>query len=222
VPHTTRRAAFTLIELLTVIAIIAILAAILFPVFAKARAKGQETSCLNNMKQIDLGFLMYATDYDQRLPAAWDGGNGNGQYGGWMYYTTFASTAPGNFDPSQGAVFPYIKNAQIFQCPDDDLEAGDSYAINSMMVPNTAPTGCHMGISLVRIKRPANTLLLLEEAAPVTTNDAYFNVAMDTCAYRHLGDTVAAFADGHVKVLKPGDIQGAYTAGAPIAFDPSQ
>src|ERR1035438_5583616 len=64
---TTRRA-FTLIELLTVIAIIAILAAILFPVFAKAREKAEQTQCVSNVKQMALAFNMYSTDYDSRLP----------------------------------------------------------------------------------------------------------------------------------------------------------
>jgi prepilin-type N-terminal cleavage/methylation domain-containing protein len=59
---------FTLIELLVVIAIIAILAAILFPVFARARESAVRTQCLNNIKQIALGALMYAQDYDERMP----------------------------------------------------------------------------------------------------------------------------------------------------------
>jgi prepilin-type N-terminal cleavage/methylation domain-containing protein len=59
---------FTLIELLVVIAIIAILAAILFPVFARARESAVRTQCLNNIKQIALGALMYVQDYDERMP----------------------------------------------------------------------------------------------------------------------------------------------------------
>jgi prepilin-type N-terminal cleavage/methylation domain-containing protein/prepilin-type processing-associated H-X9-DG protein len=62
------RRGFTLIELLVVIAIIAILAAILFPVFAQARAKARQTTCLSNNKQIALGILMYAQDYDEAFP----------------------------------------------------------------------------------------------------------------------------------------------------------
>jgi prepilin-type N-terminal cleavage/methylation domain-containing protein len=65
--------AFTLIEQLVVIAIIAILAAILFPVFAQAREKARGAVCLNNVKQVTLAFLMFAQDYDERyVPAGFD------------------------------------------------------------------------------------------------------------------------------------------------------
>jgi prepilin-type N-terminal cleavage/methylation domain-containing protein len=64
------RKSFTLIELLVVIAIIAILAAILFPVFAQAKESAKDTSNLSNVKQMGLGILMYATDYDDYFPLA--------------------------------------------------------------------------------------------------------------------------------------------------------
>ncbi len=62
----TRR--FTLIELLVVIAIIAVLAALLLPMLAKAKAKAQEVACLNNMRQIGAGMLIYESDYDGCIP----------------------------------------------------------------------------------------------------------------------------------------------------------
>jgi prepilin-type N-terminal cleavage/methylation domain-containing protein/prepilin-type processing-associated H-X9-DG protein len=68
------QSAFTLIELLVVIAIIAILAAILFPVFAQAKAAAKKANSLSNQKQIGLGAVMYAGDYDDTLPeTGWDG-----------------------------------------------------------------------------------------------------------------------------------------------------
>jgi prepilin-type processing-associated H-X9-DG protein len=86
-----------LIELLVVIAIIAILAAILFPVFARARAKAQQSNCLANVKQLALGELMYASDNDDRFPWAWYTGGLGLNWGGEIY--------------------PYVKNTQIFACP---------------------------------------------------------------------------------------------------------
>jgi hypothetical protein len=49
--------------------IIAILAAILFPVFARAREKARQTLCLNNLKQLGLGFAQYITDHDGAIPS---------------------------------------------------------------------------------------------------------------------------------------------------------
>jgi prepilin-type N-terminal cleavage/methylation domain-containing protein/prepilin-type processing-associated H-X9-DG protein len=103
---------FTLIELLVVIAIIAILAAILFPVFAKARAKARQTSCISNVKQLCLGMMMYAQDYDESFPQwKWDQQyTGSGTNGGWGDGTTLW----------WNAIYPYVKNAGVYNCPDDN------------------------------------------------------------------------------------------------------
>src|SRR5947209_723193 len=69
-----RKAAFTLSELLVVIGVIAVLAAILFPVFAQARDKARQAACLSNLRQIGSALQMYLQDYDERLPdACWYG-----------------------------------------------------------------------------------------------------------------------------------------------------
>jgi len=108
----SKRRGFTLIELLVVIAIIAILAAILFPVFAKARAKARQASCCSNMKEIMLGCIMYGQDYDGRFPknctSYWDqpGPPTGCQAPGWDW-----------MEVSQ----PYVKNWQIYTCPSTSM-----------------------------------------------------------------------------------------------------
>jgi prepilin-type N-terminal cleavage/methylation domain-containing protein/prepilin-type processing-associated H-X9-DG protein len=113
----TAPSAFTLIELLVVIAIIAILAAILFPVFAQARDKARQTSCLSNLKQMGLGFMQYAQDYDESLPFA------RLEVGGVRML------------PWSVVLEPYIKNVGIFSCPSDPLPVMDQAPPTSFPCP---------------------------------------------------------------------------------------
>ena len=111
--------AFTLIELLVVIAIIAILAAILFPVFAQAREKARQTSCLSNIKQIDLALQMYAQDFDGVFCRAKQIDINSAA----AYNPTTLLAPDTETDPAKqrkiwaGVLQPYIKNTQVFICP---------------------------------------------------------------------------------------------------------
>ncbi|HLK58292.1 MAG TPA: prepilin-type N-terminal cleavage/methylation domain-containing protein [Chthonomonadaceae bacterium] len=113
---------FTLIELLVVIAIIAILAAILFPVFAQAREKARQISCLSNEKQMGLAYMQYLQDYDETFVFSVRWGI-PGQ--GWA-----------------GHIYPYVKNAAVYICPDDGKQRFPwapkkiSYAQNTFLSSN--------------------------------------------------------------------------------------
>ncbi len=109
------RRAFTLIELLVVIGILALLAAILFPVFAQVRAKGRETVCVSNLKQIGLAFHAYAQDFDDRLP--WGGDPLDLRPGGWAG-SEFEEQAK-TLAPLPNVLDPYTKSKQIWHCPAD-------------------------------------------------------------------------------------------------------
>ncbi|MBC8134872.1 MAG: DUF1559 domain-containing protein [Fibrella sp.] len=104
---TQRRFAFTLIELLIVIAIIAILAAILFPVFAQAREKARQSSCLSNLKQLSVAHLMYTQDYDETFVTSW------------------ARGFPGDFN---FFVQPYLKSLAVLHCPSRAISMEDAAA----------------------------------------------------------------------------------------------
>jgi prepilin-type N-terminal cleavage/methylation domain-containing protein/prepilin-type processing-associated H-X9-DG protein len=134
------RRAFTLIELLVVIAIIAILASILFPVFARARENARRTSCASNLKQLALGWTMYAQDYDDTFP--------------WF---KIKRDAAGNTLMWQSLIEPYVtsgadKNSNtavnqttgkigVFVCPSYDVAppAKDASGANSNFTPNPLP-----------------------------------------------------------------------------------
>ncbi len=130
---TTRRG-FTLIELLVVIAIIAILAAILFPVFAKARAKARQASDASNQKQAALGFLQYIQDYDEKFPPVTTIGQAGVLVAWGPDYASGA--APGVIVP--GLLSPYIKANQLFQDPSGPRPGGAvSPAIGAGATGNT-------------------------------------------------------------------------------------
>ncbi|MFO7947123.1 MAG: DUF1559 domain-containing protein [Armatimonadota bacterium] len=176
------RKGFTLIELLVVIAIIAILAAILFPVFARAREKARQTSCLSNVKQIALGVMMYAQDYDETLCGL-----------------SNASPAANNqwFEVLQ----PYIKNKAILVCPSHDSGKLDI----SKEYPDFEPSygwnyrWIEFGTSLAAFEKPAQTVLLADcsrwhlDGTHGSPGSNYWP------SPRHNDGANFGFADGHAK-----------------------
>lgn len=215
-----QRRGFTLIELLVVIAIIAILAAILFPVFAKAREKARQSSCLSNLKQIGLGFMQYAQDYDETMPTDWVDPSMTNNFGNRYSWRAMLT--------------PYIKNTQIFSCPSasynyagalaglcqpgEGLIAG-GYGDNTVHYNGAAPhppgtTYCKLGnigmpAQLIvcgdssgghQISFAADTLGFVRNVSALPANP-------DLGSVRHNDGANYAFADGHAKWYKPTAIE---------------
>lgn len=116
--HAMRRlGSFTLIELLVVIGIIAILAAMLFPVFGAAREKARSTRCVANLKQIGAAVEMYATDYDDHYPFAKDPADEFcpiiwSDFPIWQSWIPYMPRLPDTLNP-------YIRNREVWHCPSD-------------------------------------------------------------------------------------------------------
>ena len=213
---------FTLIELLIVIAIIAILAAILFPVFGRARENARRASCQSNLKQIALGVMQYSQDNDQRGPVQQDEVNvpGGSLVIGWALI-----------------IQPYVKSTQIFQCPSDqfDQDIGkptlydfgpakftDYYMNYNLFYSRfeNAPTVDRIPAHEAEFAAPTLTIMLGDgntnvpssganrppygEAAYVYDGTHYVLVLpSQQGGVRHLEGSNFAFGDGHVKWLKP-------------------
>lgn len=217
------KTAFTLIEVLIVLAIITLLAAILFPVFGRVRDSGRRTSCASNLHQLGLALSQYAQDNRSFYPAI----NSS------AYNTGCA--------PWADTVFPYVKSEQVFECPsfpqgvyktgcppndfsdpNNKLIFDGSYSINlgggsrsgSFLYGGgggTSTTPPHP-IATTRYTRPSTTILVLdgdgEFVSPMgpTPPTPIIPPATDIATLnkygvyeRHSGGINVAFADGHVK-----------------------
>ena len=112
---------FTLIELLVVIAIIAILASLLLPALARAKAKGQQTVCLSNLKQLTLAFVLYLPEHDDTFPGTASAGVYAPMKEDWIFWNVSRSSDPFFQNPQNSAIGPYIGRftTNLFRCPAD-------------------------------------------------------------------------------------------------------
>lgn len=187
-PH--RRTGFTLIELLVVIAVIAVLTAVLFPVFAAAREAGRKASCLSNERQLGAALQLYVQDWDSRFPQ------------------THPTATPWTFPddeitlvtPWREIMQPYIRNTRIFGCPSDP-------GVPEWHPSSYAPNGYTVyGAALADATHPADTIYLaelppgalLDDFSPWNGKDF---LRVTVAAKRHSDGACYLFLDGHTQWL---------------------
>lgn len=166
--------AFTLIELIVVIAIICILTSLLLPSMSKVRALGRSVKCLSNVRQLGSAFQMYCDDNNDMMPA-----NGPSPY--WFNALNF-----------------YIRNWQIFQCPEDKsfrgmtvdpFNASYGYNYTGLGWDNTVTT--HLW-RRTEVARPTETVIVLD--------CQFYNASwlyMDVFVNRHGSNVNVSWVDGH-------------------------
>jgi type II secretory pathway pseudopilin PulG len=201
-------------ELLVVLAILAILAALLMPVISKARARARRTACLNNLKQVNLGVHLYAGDNADKLP-----NTGNATY---ILYKELVKNYAGLHGPSSPGdrafacpadIFHYNETSLTYEPEGHHAQADydfSSYSFNGLnLLTNFHAAGFGVtlpgvgGRALGSIKAPARTVLIAESAAllpyswhePKTPGTGAVPMANDS-------ENMVSFADNHVSYVK--------------------
>ena len=214
----SRWQAFTLLELLVVIAIIGILAALLLPALARAKEMAKRIGCLNNQKQLGLGWEMYSGDFSGRMAIndvdVSDASKPRSTTNSWV-----AGNARYDIDPAtitSGSIFVYVKNAAVYKCPadygmiqDTAISRYRSFSLSCYM--NGPADDTEYGVQPLRqtsqIQSPSKTLTFIDEDV-LTLDDGHFlystnrNNWLNIPGWRHQNGTVLTFADHHTEYWK--------------------
>jgi prepilin-type N-terminal cleavage/methylation domain-containing protein/prepilin-type processing-associated H-X9-DG protein len=202
----SRRNAFTLIELLVVIAVIAVLMAILMPALNRAREQGKRTACLNNLRQLMTGWILYADDYNDKVVPA----NTGLSTGAWVRWPGTNATQQQQLDGIRaGLLFTFCPEVKLYKCPTGVRGEFVTYAITDAMngydgIPGTKENNL-MVYRRMQIKRADERIVFLDEGrlSPNSWTLWYDQERWwDQITARHGDGTNFGFADGHSEYWK--------------------
>ena len=198
------RRGFTLLQLMIVVACLAMVAAVLTPLFSRARENICGPSCQSNLKQMGLGILQYAQDYDERMPPVAIG------------------TAPLVWTDE---VYPYIKSRQVYLCPQVTVARP---SLPTGVYTNDYWLNRKLGSQLTKnIANPALTVLSGDGNDGKDVADGRYTRRLlplswveddNSPAHRHAGKMNLLFADGHVKAVDPRTIAPLASGGPTFQF----
>jgi len=197
---------FTLIELLVVIAIIALLMAILIPALNTAREYGKRAVCYSNLRQLTVGWIMYADENDGKICTAWVG-----QPDSWVNVAgRNASEAQQIEAMESGVLFPCVKNVRLYKCPTGVRGEMVTYSIVGSMWGSSIPvSGGHPEELCIKnkeqIRRPGERIVFVDEGKwPGSPWGVWHDRPMwwDIPTVRHSNGTNWSFADGHATYHK--------------------
>ncbi len=221
------RFAFTLVELLVVVAIITILASLLLPALSKGQASAYRVRCAANLRQLGLATQMYWDD-NAALCFRYGGVATNGGQLYWFGWMGPGAEGQRTFDVTPGSLYPYIRGRGVELCPAFNYfspqiklkASGASYGYGYNLYLSAPPRDPPVKVS--RIVQPANVLLFADAAqvntwqSPASAShpmlEEWYYVSDDTNQpnghFRHRQKANAIFCDGHVAVeaLVPGSI----------------
>ena len=195
--------AFTLIELLVVIAVIAVLMAILMPALNRAREQGKRISCLSNVKQLAMGWILYADANDDLAVSA----SPDLTSDAWVMHANGDTKEEAEEHIRQGALYPYCPDVKLFRCPTGIRGEVVTYALPDSMngYPGILGTEKLMVYRRSQVKRASERIVFLDEGrlSPNSWTLHYQEERWwDQITARHGDGTNFSFADGHSEYWK--------------------
>jgi prepilin-type processing-associated H-X9-DG protein/prepilin-type N-terminal cleavage/methylation domain-containing protein len=218
---------FTVTELLAVVAVIGIIAALLLPTLGQGKTSARRTQCADNLRQMALGAHLYWNDHDD-LTFRYLAGATNGGRVYWFGWIKPGTEGDRDFDPSFGALHEYLGNQPPGVCPSLDYQA-TIYKLKARAAICSYGYNRYLGgqsIPISRLTAPTESVLFADAAqvndfqAPASPEhpllEEFYYVDADEGSgypnghFRHERRAQAAFADGHVAIEIP----------VPNSFDP--